>query len=106
MLGIIVILMVVAVYFAYRYFSLKHHLHINKEIINGMKEISAGNIASKVDEKSSNHAVFNQLIEFFSSTREKNIYFQKMYMKKEKISLKLENMLLKKGILLERQSMR
>ncbi|WP_246832149.1 methyl-accepting chemotaxis protein [Viridibacillus sp. FSL H7-0596] len=77
MLGIIVILMVVAVYFAYRYFSLKHHLHINKEIINGMKEISAGNIASKVDEKSSNHAVFNQLIEFFSSTREKKYLFSK-----------------------------
>lgn len=72
MLGTIVILMGVSVYFAYRYFSLKHRSHINKEIINGMKEISAGTITSKVDEKSSDHAVFNQLIEFFSRAREKS----------------------------------
>ncbi|MEK3977841.1 methyl-accepting chemotaxis protein [Psychrobacillus sp. FSL K6-2836] len=77
MLGIIVILLGVSVYFAYRYFSLKHHPHINKEIIIGMKEISAGNITSAVDERSSDHAVFNQLIEFFSRVREKFISFSK-----------------------------
>ncbi|ALC85283.1 chemotaxis protein [Bacillus sp. FJAT-22090] len=77
MLGIIFILMGVSVYFAYRYFSLKHHPHINKEIINGMKEISAGNITSEVDERSSDHAVFNQLIEFFSRVREKFFSFSK-----------------------------
>ncbi|MGE7920035.1 methyl-accepting chemotaxis protein [Viridibacillus sp. NPDC093762] len=82
MLGIIVILMGVSVYFAYRYFSLKHHSQINKEIIDGMKEISAGNITSKVDERSPGHAVFNQLIEFFSSTREKVFTFSKHVHKK------------------------
>jgi methyl-accepting chemotaxis protein len=75
MLGIIVILIGVSVYFAYRYFSLKRHSHINKEIVNGMKEISAGNITSKVNERSSDHAVFNQLIEFFSRVREKFVSF-------------------------------
>lgn len=69
--------MAVSVYFAYRYFSLKHHSHIHKEIINGMKEISAGNIKSKVDERSSDHAVFNQLIEYFNRVREKFVSFSK-----------------------------
>ncbi|MGY0693478.1 methyl-accepting chemotaxis protein [Virgibacillus sp. FSP13] len=82
MLGIIVILLGTTVYFAYLYFSLKHHPHINKEIINGMKEISAGNISSKVDEKSSDHAVFNQLIEFFGRVREKFLSFSKSVHKK------------------------
>lgn len=77
MLAIIVILMGVSVYFAYRYFSLKHHPHIKKEIINGMKEISAGHITNKIDERSSDHAVFNQLIEFFSRVREKFFSFSK-----------------------------
>ncbi|MDI2586924.1 methyl-accepting chemotaxis protein [Psychrobacillus sp. NEAU-3TGS] len=77
MLGIIVILLGVSVYFAYRYYSLKHHPHINKEIINGMKELSAGNITSPVDEKSADYAIFNQLIEFFSLVREKFFSFSK-----------------------------
>jgi len=76
LLGIIVILLVVSVYFAYRYFSLKRH-HINKEILNGMKEIAAGNIANKVNEKSSDHTVFNKLIEFFSHVRETFFSFSK-----------------------------
>ncbi len=71
MLVIIVILLGTTVYFAYQYFSLKHQPHINKEILNGMREISAGNIGSKVDEKSADHTVFNQLIEFFGHVREK-----------------------------------
>ncbi|MBY0124378.1 methyl-accepting chemotaxis protein [Bacillus sp. S/N-304-OC-R1] len=77
MLGIIIILLGVSVYFAYRYFSLKHQSHINKEIINGMKEISAGNLISKMDERSSNHAVFNGLLAFFSNVRERFFSFSK-----------------------------
>lgn len=77
MLGIIVILLGVSVYFAYRYFSLKHHPHFNKEILSAMKEISAGNITNKVNERSSDYSVFNQLIEFFSSVREKFFSFSK-----------------------------
>lgn len=77
LLGIIVILTGVSLYFAFRYFSLKRHPHINKEILNGMKELSAGNITSKVDEKSSDFAAFNQLIEFFRSAREKVFSFSK-----------------------------
>jgi len=76
LLGIIVILLVVSVYFAYRYFSLKRH-HFNKEIINGMKEIAAGNITNKVSGKSSDHTVFNQLIEFVSRVRETFFSFSK-----------------------------
>lgn len=77
MLGIIVILMGTSVYFAYRYFTLKHHPHVNKEIINGMKEISAGTITSKVEERSSDHSVFNQLIEFLNRVRERFFLFAK-----------------------------
>ncbi|UQX53238.1 hypothetical protein M5V91_20590 [Cytobacillus pseudoceanisediminis] len=106
MLGINIILMGVSVFFAYRYFSLKHHLHIHKEIINGMEELSAGKIAAKVDERSSKHAVFNGLIDYFGLVREKFFPIQKMFMKKVKILLKSVNMLLKKRILLERQLMR
>ncbi|MBU8906316.1 methyl-accepting chemotaxis protein [Desertibacillus haloalkaliphilus] len=76
MLGLIIILLGTTVYFAYRYFSLKHH-HVNKEIINGMKEISAGHVSSKVDEKSSDHAAFNQLIEFLNRVRESFLSFSK-----------------------------
>ncbi|MBS4171680.1 methyl-accepting chemotaxis protein [Bacillus sp. FJAT-49736] len=74
LIGIIVILLGLSVYFAYRYFSLKRH-HVNKEIINGMKEIAAGNITSKVNVKSSDHAVFNQLIDFLSRVRDKFFSF-------------------------------
>ncbi|RUL45666.1 methyl-accepting chemotaxis protein [Lysinibacillus antri] len=77
LLGIIVILLGTSVYFAYRYFTLKHHSHINNEIIKGMKELSAGNIISKVDERSYNHSVFNQLIEFLSRVREGVLLFAK-----------------------------
>ena len=73
MLGIIVILLGVSVYFAYRYFSLKHSPHFNKEIINVMKEISAG----KMDEKTSDHGAYNPLIEYFSGVREKFFSFSK-----------------------------
>ncbi|MED3795464.1 methyl-accepting chemotaxis protein [Niallia alba] len=75
LLGIIVILLATTVYFAYRYFSLKHHPHINNEIINGMKEIAAGNMSSKVEGTSSYHATFNQLIEFLDRIREKFFSF-------------------------------
>ncbi|RBP87366.1 methyl-accepting chemotaxis protein [Cytobacillus firmus] len=77
MLGIIIILMGVSVFFAYRYFSLKHHLHIHKEIINGMEELSAGNIANKVDERSSKHTAFNGLIDYFGLVREKFFSYSK-----------------------------
>ena len=73
MLGIIVILLGVSVYFAYRYFSLKHSPHFNKEIINVMKELSAG----KLDEKTSDHGAYNPLIEYFSGVREKFFSFSK-----------------------------
>lgn len=61
MLGIIVVLLCTSLYFAYRYFSLKRHSHINKEALNGMHEISAGQVseqfnkfANNVNEKSKN----------------------------------------------------
>ncbi|MFL0507000.1 methyl-accepting chemotaxis protein [Ureibacillus sp. 179-F W5.1 NHS] len=76
LLGIIVILLGVSVYFAYKYYSLKHTPHVNKEIINAMKEVSAGNVIN-IDDKSSNHPVINQLTEFFSNVREKFISFSK-----------------------------
>lgn len=76
MVVLIVILLGTTAYFAYRYFSLKHQ-PIHKEITNGMKEIVAGKLVNKMDEKSSNHAVFNQLIEFVSRVREKFLLFSK-----------------------------
>ena len=76
LLCIIVILMGTSVYFAYRYFSLKKHPH-SIEIINGLKELSAGNITSKVDERSSDHAIFNQLIDYNNHVREKFFSYSK-----------------------------
>lgn len=77
LLAIIVILLGTTVYFAYRYFSLKHHPSINKEIINGMKEIAAGNRSGKVDGTSSYHITFNELIVFLDQVREKFFSFSK-----------------------------
>ncbi|MEK4230929.1 methyl-accepting chemotaxis protein [Solibacillus sp. FSL H8-0538] len=61
MLGIIVVLLCTSLYFAYRYFSLKRHSHINNEVINGMEELSAGQVreqfhlfAKNVNEKGEN----------------------------------------------------
>ncbi|MDM5250405.1 MULTISPECIES: methyl-accepting chemotaxis protein [unclassified Lysinibacillus] len=61
MLGIIVVLLCTSLFFAYRYFSLKGHSHINKEVLNGMDELSAGRVseqfnkfANNVNEKSGN----------------------------------------------------
>ncbi|MEM5594813.1 hypothetical protein AAHH67_29350 [Niallia circulans] len=85
LLGIIVILLVTTVYFAYRYFTLKNHPHINKEIMNGMKEIAAGNMSSKVEGASSYHATFNQVIEFLEHVRESSFLFPKTYIKREKV---------------------
>ncbi|PAE10107.1 chemotaxis protein [Niallia circulans] len=82
LLGIIVILLVTTVYFAYRYFTLKNHPHINKEIMNGMKEIAAGNMSSKVEGASSYHATFNQVIEFLDHVRGKFFSFSKNVHKK------------------------
>ncbi|WP_400245212.1 methyl-accepting chemotaxis protein [Niallia sp. JL1B1071] len=77
LLAIIVILLGTTVYFAYRYFALKHHPYINKEIINGMKEIAAGNRSSKVEGTSSYHVTYNQLIVFLDRVREKFFSFSK-----------------------------
>lgn len=77
LLAIIVILLGTTVYFAYRYFSLKHHPSINKEMINGMKEIAAGNRSGKVDGTSSYHITFNELIAFLDRVREKFFSFSK-----------------------------
>lgn len=77
LLCIIVILLGTSVYFAYRYFSLKHNPRLNNEIINGMKEISTSKVISKVEERSSDHVVFNQFIEFFDRVRDKFISFSR-----------------------------
>jgi methyl-accepting chemotaxis protein len=75
MLGIIIILIGTTVYFAYRYFALKHHPHMSNETINGMKELSKGNFDSKIEERSSEHSIFNQLVEFFNHVRENVLLF-------------------------------
>ncbi|WP_052129868.1 methyl-accepting chemotaxis protein [Ureibacillus sinduriensis] len=77
LIGIIVILLGVSVYFAYRYFSLKRHPQFNKEIMSAMKEISAGNMIDKIDGKSADNTAFNQLITFLGDVREKFFSFSK-----------------------------
>ncbi|MFJ7935630.1 methyl-accepting chemotaxis protein [Sporosarcina sp. NPDC096371] len=42
LLGMIVVLLCTSLYFAYQYFALKRHSHINNQVINEMKELSAG----------------------------------------------------------------
>lgn len=71
MLAISVILFCTSLYFAYRYFSLKRHSSMNHEVINGLKELAAGNVISKLDGKSNHYLIFNQLIDFIDQTREK-----------------------------------
>nr|WP_042475260.1 methyl-accepting chemotaxis protein [Bacillus ndiopicus] len=70
LLSIIVILIGISAYFAYRYFSLKHHFHVNKEIIKGIEELSKGHITSKIEETSANHTAYNQLIDYFSRVKD------------------------------------
>ncbi|KAB7665046.1 methyl-accepting chemotaxis protein [Bacillus sp. B1-b2] len=77
LLGLIVILLGSTVFFAIRYFSLKKRSHINNEILNGMKELSAGNIVGEVEERNADHAAFNQLIGYVSNVREKFNTFAK-----------------------------
>lgn len=63
---IIVILLATSLYFAYRYFSLKRQSVMNKDILNGLKELSIGNIPNKVDGDSEYHTVYNQLLKAMS----------------------------------------
>ncbi|WP_080875440.1 methyl-accepting chemotaxis protein [Oceanobacillus timonensis] len=87
LLSIIVILIGVSVYFASRYFLLKNDFHHNKKIINGIKEILAGNIPSKMEESTPDYAIINQFIEFFSRTSEEFLSYTKTVHKKgEKLS--------------------
>lgn len=71
MLGIIVILLGTSLYFAFRYFSLKRQSVMNTDIINGLKELSVGNVTHKVNGNSQYHAVFNQLLGFMSEVKGK-----------------------------------
>lgn len=71
LIGIIVVLLITSLYFAFRYFSLKRHSHIHNEIINGMKELSAGKMISKVEGKNAEHSSFNELIDFLGHAQEK-----------------------------------
>ncbi|MGM9951709.1 MAG: methyl-accepting chemotaxis protein [Lysinibacillus sp.] len=69
-LGIIAILLCTSLYFAYRYFALKRQSVMSKEMINGMKELSAGNVAHKIDGDGQHHAAFNQVVDFIHEVRE------------------------------------
>ncbi|WP_432361599.1 methyl-accepting chemotaxis protein [Sporosarcina sp. UB5] len=69
-ISVIAILTGTSVYFAYKYFSLKKHAQLNKEMINGIRELSAGQLISKVEERSLDHSAFNQLIEPINHSRE------------------------------------
>ncbi|GEN84620.1 hypothetical protein SLU01_29320 [Sporosarcina luteola] len=69
-ISVIAILTGISVYFGYKYLTLKRHAHINKEVLNGMRELAAGHNISKIEETSPDHAVFNQLIDFLTRSRE------------------------------------
>lgn len=77
MLAIIIILLGTTAYFAYRYFTLKHRPQLHHEIIKGLEELAAGNMSSKVDEKSGAHSAFNQLVRLLSEEREEFFSFTK-----------------------------
>lgn len=70
--SIIVILLVVAIYFAYKYFTLKNQSVMNKDILNGLKELSVGNVSQKLEGNSEYHVVYNELIGFMSDLNDKS----------------------------------
>ncbi|MFS0560526.1 methyl-accepting chemotaxis protein [Terribacillus sp. 179-K 1B1 HS] len=56
LIGIIVILLIALVYFAYQYVALKRHTQFDKELLADMKEISAVNNPDSDDERIKNRA--------------------------------------------------
>ncbi|MEC1178255.1 methyl-accepting chemotaxis protein [Metasolibacillus meyeri] len=70
LLSIIIMLIGLSAYLAYRYFSLKPQVNINKEILNGLNEITAGQMPSKLQGASDAHMTFNQFLTYFSGVRE------------------------------------
>ncbi|MCT6923008.1 methyl-accepting chemotaxis protein [Metasolibacillus sp.] len=72
LIGIIIILAGITAYLAYRYAAIRS---VNKELVNGMKELATGHMPNKVEEKSAEHAVYNQLIDHFSRVRENFLSF-------------------------------
>lgn len=71
LLGLIVILLATSLYFAYCYFSLKRKARLNKEIMDAIQELAAGNSINRIEVKSSNHAVFNQFVDSIDRLMEK-----------------------------------
>lgn len=67
--SIIVILLGTSLYFAYLYFSLKRQSVMNKNILNGLKELSVGNVTNKLSGSDEYHTVYNQLLEFMRNLK-------------------------------------
>ncbi|SET40328.1 methyl-accepting chemotaxis protein [Oceanobacillus limi] len=82
LLGIIIFLLATSGYFGYNYFKLKRNPHLSKEITNKMEELSKGTLISKVEERSSMHSTFNQLIEFLNRVKKDVLYFTTNVQKK------------------------
>ncbi|MER2106742.1 MAG: methyl-accepting chemotaxis protein [Solibacillus sp.] len=65
----LVVLLGISCYFSYRYFSLKRHTQLHTDVLNGMKELAAGNTVQKVSGTSEQQVVFNRLIDYMESVR-------------------------------------
>ncbi|WP_238600676.1 methyl-accepting chemotaxis protein [Metasolibacillus meyeri] len=70
LLSIIIVLIGLSAYLAYRYFSLKPQVNVNKEILNSLNEITAGQMPSKLQGTSDAYTTFNQFLTYFGSVRE------------------------------------
>ncbi|MER1985007.1 MAG: methyl-accepting chemotaxis protein [Solibacillus sp.] len=75
MIGLLILLFSTSCYFAYRYFSLKRHVQLHTDVLDGMKELATGNTVQKISGTSEQQVVFNQLIDYMESVRKELFAF-------------------------------
>lgn len=65
-----VIILIIAIYFAVRYFSLKRHYRYDQQIINEMKSLVANEPIQKLPGHTENQMIFNEFLKVTSGVKE------------------------------------
>lgn len=65
----LIVLFATSCYFAYRYYTLKGNAQVNKDVLDGLKELSLGNHAQRVQGHGEQQVVFNQLVDHMDAVR-------------------------------------
>lgn len=76
-LGLIIILAVTTLFFAYKYFTGNRSPKSDQQIIEGMKELTKGNFDVKVAGEGQKYQVYNQLVDFLNQEVKKEEDLQK-----------------------------